>query len=118
RSLYGAVIFGRAIASRAAGSARLRPLSLHDALPIWAREDAVQEVDVRLEPFDGDADDLEDSVDVAGVEAVGGRIDVRERLVQAEDRKSTRLHSSHVKISYAVFCLKKKTGEQLRLSSG
>src|SRR5690606_39712238 len=29
-----------------------------------------------------------------------------------EDRKSTRLNSSHVKISYAVFCLKKKT--QLR----
>src|SRR5690606_41826722 len=27
----------------------------------------------------------------------------------AEDRKSTRLNSSHVKISYAVFCLKKKT---------
>src|SRR5690606_35616744 len=26
-----------------------------------------------------------------------------------EDRKSTRLNSSHVKISYAVFCLKKKT---------
>src|SRR5690606_39848555 len=28
--------------------------------------------------------------------------------VVAEDRKSTRLNSSHVKISYAVFCLKKK----------
>src|SRR5690606_40387822 len=27
---------------------------------------------------------------------------------QLEDRKSTRLNSSHVKISYAVFCLKKK----------
>src|SRR5690606_41000078 len=27
---------------------------------------------------------------------------------QVEDRKSTRLNSSHVKISYAVFCLKKK----------
>src|SRR5690606_41030408 len=27
-----------------------------------------------------------------------------------EDRKSTRLNSSHVKISYAVFCLKKITG--------
>src|SRR5215475_13364205 len=27
---------------------------------------------------------------------------------QAQDRKSTRLNSSHVKISYAVFCLKKK----------
>src|SRR5690606_39640689 len=28
------------------------------------------------------------------------------------DRKSTRLNSSHVKISYAVFCLKKKKKEQ------
>src|SRR5690606_41778683 len=27
-----------------------------------------------------------------------------------EDRKSTRLNSSHVKISHAVFCSKKKTG--------
>src|SRR5690606_39537250 len=27
---------------------------------------------------------------------------------QQQDRKSTRLNSSHVKISYAVFCLKKK----------
>src|SRR5690606_39501930 len=27
------------------------------------------------------------------------------------DRKSTRLNSSHVKISYAVFCLKKKTSD-------
>src|SRR5207249_8602087 len=33
------------------------------------------------------------------------RLDVRERRV---DRKSTRLNSSHVSISYAVFCLKKK----------
>src|SRR5690606_41252320 len=30
------------------------------------------------------------------------------RLGKALDRKSTRLNSSHVKISYAVFCLKKK----------
>src|SRR5690606_41952141 len=29
------------------------------------------------------------------------------------DRKSTRLNSSHVKISYAVFCLKKKTATTL-----
>src|SRR5689334_24484490 len=28
--------------------------------------------------------------------------------VEAEDRKSTRLNSSHSSISYAVFCLKKK----------
>src|SRR5690606_40001897 len=31
-----------------------------------------------------------------------------ERETELEDRKSTRLNSSHVKISYAVFCLKKK----------
>src|SRR5690349_22041776 len=30
-----------------------------------------------------------------------------------EDRKSTRLNSSHVEISYAVFCLKKKKVEHL-----
>src|SRR5690606_39389614 len=34
----------------------------------------------------------------------------RRRLARAaRDRQSTRLNSSHVKISYAVFCLKKKT---------
>src|SRR5437868_8707797 len=34
--------------------------------------------------------------------------DSRTRLCFREDRKSTRLNSSHVSISYAVFCLKKK----------
>src|SRR5688572_32095922 len=29
-------------------------------------------------------------------------------LLEAQDRKSTRLNSSHSQISYAVFCLKKK----------
>src|SRR5690625_7290327 len=32
-----------------------------------------------------------------------------DRAEEALDRKSTRLNSSHVAISYAVFCLKKKT---------
>src|SRR3712207_8039311 len=32
----------------------------------------------------------------------------RDALSSAEDRKSTRLNSSHANISYAVFCLKKK----------
>src|SRR5438067_5210448 len=36
-------------------------------------------------------------------------MDVLKKAAQvAEDRKSTRLNSSHVSISYAVFCLKKK----------
>src|SRR3712207_8397947 len=34
----------------------------------------------------------------------GGHVD------GVQDRKSTRLNSSHAKISYAVFCLKKKKG--------
>src|SRR5204863_1422264 len=33
---------------------------------------------------------------------------------RAQDRKSTRLNSSHVEISYAVFCLKKKKNSQKR----
>src|SRR5690606_20620776 len=42
--------------------------------------------------------------------APGGRLlALRVELVlDRQDRKSTRLNSSHVKISYAVFCLKKK----------
>src|SRR3712207_8899977 len=35
--------------------------------------------------------------------------------VQRPDRKSTRLNSSHANISYAVFCLKKKTQSTLVL---
>src|SRR5207253_10927259 len=36
------------------------------------------------------------------------RVDTIYRLGLVRDRKSTRLNSSHVAISYAVFCLKKK----------
>src|SRR5688572_31033160 len=46
--------------------------------------------------------------------AAGGELGVcRGRLV--EDRKSTRLNSSHSQISYAVFCLKKKITNMKRL---
>src|SRR3989442_9409380 len=45
---------------------------------------------------------LEDRVHFLG--AVGQEDDTL-----TQDRKSTRLNSSHVRISYAVFCLKKKT---------
>src|SRR5690606_40681968 len=49
---------------------------------------------------------LQDRSDRAGhVVQVAG---VQRRQADAADRKSTRLNSSHVKISYAVFCLKKK----------
>src|SRR5256885_13274770 len=39
------------------------------------------------------------------------------RVLQARDRKSTRLNSSHLVISYAVFCLKKKKKEHILSSS-
>src|SRR5690606_39745540 len=62
---------------------------------------------------------LEHGAQVAGVDAPGRaahRIEGRQladpgfllRDDAVGDRKSTRLNSSHVKISYAVFCLKKK----------
>src|SRR3989442_14632503 len=37
-----------------------------------------------------------------------GLLELRLRQQERSDRKSTRLNSSHVRISYAVFCLKKK----------
>src|SRR5689334_24589526 len=58
-------------------------LSLHDALPIWIKS-ATFEVDA---PY---------AFGTLSVEA------------GTQDRKSTRLNSSHSSISYAVFCLKKK----------
>src|SRR5690349_22495149 len=42
---------------------------------------------------------------------------VSARVGGGGDRKSTRLNSSHVEISYAVFCLKKKKRASGRLSS-
>src|SRR5207302_3998035 len=53
---------------------------------------------------------------------VGVQIDVTaHRLVDhadGRDRKSTRLNSSHVKISYAVFCLKKKMSLRFNPDAG
>src|SRR5699024_12694998 len=68
----------------------LYTLSLHDALPI----SGINVIDL-LTPY-----------------AKGGKIGLfggaGEQADLTADRKSTRLNSSHVSISYAVFCLKKK----------
>src|SRR2546426_8171240 len=48
----------------------------------------------------------------------GKRLEVDGREVAADlDRKSTRLNSSHLVISYAVFCLKKKKTQHLTNSA-
>src|SRR2546426_3217120 len=52
--------------------------------------------------------EVEDGGDGAGERADVRVLDVAAVLAQMEDRKSTRLNSSHLVISYAVFCLKKK----------
>src|SRR5690606_41064247 len=45
---------------------------------------------------------------LAAMAAGRGLVEAGRQRQQRADRKSTRLNSSHVKISYAVFCLKKK----------
>src|SRR5690606_42124684 len=92
----------------------LYPLSLHDALPISppAPRAAVDTTTPaqRLAAVDAiaGADDTELSVQPLRDAQVD---DLRQTAIAQRDRKSTRLNSSHVKISYAVFCLKKKKTE-------
>src|SRR6266498_4614906 len=50
------------------------------------------------------------------VHGLGERPDLIHLDHGREDRKSTRLNSSHVRISYAVFCLKKKKKSKHTLS--
>src|SRR5256885_8520222 len=68
-------------------------LSLHDALPIWS---------ARLLGLEARA--LEQR---GALRHIGG-----DEALELLDRKSTRLNSSHLVISYAVFCLKKKKKTQ------
>src|SRR3712207_8195962 len=82
-------------------------LSLHDALPIFS---------VRASLFRTYDDILRSSrhdVEVHfqrpyRIKQIEGEVLQVPGVVKAEDRKSTRLNSSHANISYAVFCLKKK----------
>src|SRR3712207_8319085 len=80
-------------------------LSLHDALPIsllLSRHGA----ELRSDGIEGallEAQLRQQSLGIGQGIAGDHDIDVAE-----QDRKSTRLNSSHANISYAVFCLKKK----------
>src|SRR5690606_42156558 len=75
-------------------------LSLHDALPIWVLLD-----------FWWATDEGPLWTQTSGQEVVFfvARSDAAQVGTLLRDRKSTRLNSSHVKISYAVFCLKKQS---------
>src|SRR5690606_41739697 len=84
-------------------------LSLHDALPIWMVKSIVGRQPRRLRcrcvfasfpPVDASFCRVRPQWFCARFQFY--------RDYPSLDRKSTRLNSSHVKISYAVFCLKKK----------
>src|SRR3989442_7854322 len=64
-----------------------------------------------LEPVTGNVirDGLQRPRVIGARDPVGPVAAAVEHLLHGGDRKSTRLNSSHVRISYAVFCLKKKT---------
>src|SRR5690554_7435728 len=47
-----------------------------------------------------------------GIKALRTSLHSNNTLTDLKDRKSTRLNSSHVRISYAVFCLKKKKKQE------
>src|SRR2546430_13673484 len=77
-------------------------LSLHDALPISVGAHTVRRGE-RVRPAREAADDATTGIEDVERDAL---ILVLEPVI---DRKSTRLNSSHSQISYAVFCLKKKS---------
>src|SRR5438874_4078414 len=87
-------------------------LSLHDALPIFGLD---------VSDFWGTVNNVRDqqerssqSLTKKGVKLVS--ISAND-LYLKRDRKSTRLNSSHVEISYAVFCLKKKNIKQIEATA-
>src|SRR5690606_40950702 len=96
----------------------LDTLSLHDALPIscgiFHRPGSLPSpVRSRARAICLLADreihwDLSFSGSAVRLSTRPGRAPAPRIAVPVRDRKSTRLNSSHVKISYAVFCLKKK----------
>src|SRR5699024_12380795 len=79
---------------------RTYTLSLHDALPIYQVQ--------KVRSLSRRTSSSSSPVRQAEAGATSKRAFSRALSGSASDRKSTRLNSSHVSISYAVFCLKKK----------
>src|SRR5256885_12610689 len=85
-------------------------LSLHDALPISALRSLPSSIVRRHRRVSlRSRSVLDQESDSRDRHHLRRRLAHRRRAHAAEDRKSTRLNSSHLVISYAVFCLQKKT---------
>src|SRR5688500_19482254 len=93
----------------AAASTAPLPLSLHDALPIWDRSPPVTLGLVTATPEAGRPKPkmLSRRMPRTAAPRKVSRARIRSDAATG-DRKSTRLNSSHLVISYAVFCLKKQ----------
>src|SRR5690606_41442819 len=88
-------------------------LSLHDALPIFAARAGRHGQRAKYSHRTiGQGDKRHQRRYVAGGTTITGYNKLKEKYFYGIDRKSTRLNSSHVKISYAVFCLKKKNNKK------
>src|SRR5690606_41398313 len=96
--------------SDAPPAADIYTLSLHDALPISVGDEQARDAVVVAHREGVAADGLagHGPRDARGLREPDHGPVRGERRRDDRDRKSTRLNSSHVKISYAVFCLKKK----------
>src|SRR5437870_8198929 len=79
---------------------------LHDALPIYHAYLRVWTRDFSLETMIAEFARFMTTAPLSAAQTTFSELIVQ--AVDATDRKSTRLNSSHVAISYAVFCLKKK----------
>src|SRR5204863_3882082 len=75
---------------------QLYTLSLHDALPIFRPELAPGLLERRQ---------------LSRARPAARQVSLELVALERQDRKSTRLNSSHVENSYAVFCLKKKKSQ-------
>src|SRR5690606_42094953 len=84
-------------------------LSLHDALPIFLISQVDSEFKSDFESKDTALDSFGWCYLSYGTTVYFSERDFNDLPMEIRlDRKSTRLNTSHVKISYAVFCLKKK----------
>src|SRR3712207_7055004 len=83
-------------------------LSLHDALPISPGPERLSPGRLPVARREAAMDFLQPTSWADALAVRAERLDAVTIAGGTEDRKSTRLNSSHANISYAVFCLKKK----------
>src|SRR5699024_11675208 len=83
-------------------------VDIHNPKAVRSSAGSIFHVPLFVEPDSASALQALDDVQVLAADGAGSISLFDDELDLTRDRKSTRLNSSHVSISYAVFCLKKK----------